>query len=92
MDRIIILGFVFLSLTGCATSTSTPSKTKPIEPSFLSSVARGALLNTYSMFNEYKKEDVRIYRCDELTQEQAFYLYRNGHRYLDRDKDGLPCE
>ena len=42
-----------------------------------------------SMQNPRKK---RMYRCDDLTAEQAFHLFKLGHTYLDRDHDGIPCE
>lgn len=94
MDKMIVLGFVCLLLNGCTTNTANHSKAKSnrTEPTFLNSVGRSVLLSTYNMFNEYRAGDVRTYRCDELTQQQALYLYRNGHRYLDRDNDGVPCE
>lgn len=97
MARMIILGFIFLILNGCATSTLPPSKTKPsshnnrTEPTFLNRVGYSFLINMRSLLSGNEREE-RVYRCDELTQQQAYYLYRNGHSYLDRDKDGLPCE
>jgi hypothetical protein len=36
--------------------------------------------------------DSGIYKCASLTPATALYLYQIGHTYLDRDKDGLPCE
>ncbi len=36
--------------------------------------------------------DSGLYKCANLTPATALYLYQSGHTYLDRDKDGLPCE
>lgn len=32
------------------------------------------------------------YTCGQLTEEMANSLYRAGHKYLDGDSDGKPCE
>jgi Domain of unknown function (DUF4214)/PKD domain len=32
------------------------------------------------------------YKCATLSQSQAMLLYLQGHKYLDRDRDGRPCE
>ena len=36
--------------------------------------------------------DSGVYKCATLTQAQAMLLYLQGHNYLDRDRDGRPCE
>ena len=36
--------------------------------------------------------DSGLYRCSNITKERAVLLYSQGHTYLDRDHDGLPCE
>lgn len=33
-----------------------------------------------------------VYSCSELTESQAYRFLAQGHRYLDRDQDGHPCE
>ena len=32
------------------------------------------------------------YKCANLSQAQSMLLYLQGHNYLDRDRDGRPCE
>ncbi len=32
------------------------------------------------------------YACSALTREEAWRLFLAGHKYLDRDEDGSPCE
>jgi hypothetical protein len=32
------------------------------------------------------------YKCSAISHAQAVLLYFQGHKYLDRDRDGLPCE
>lgn len=32
------------------------------------------------------------YKCSTVSQAQAMLLYLQGHKYLDRDRDGRPCE
>jgi hypothetical protein len=32
------------------------------------------------------------YKCSAISHSQAVVLYLQGHTYLDRDKDGIPCE
>lgn len=32
------------------------------------------------------------YKCSTISRAQAMLLYLQGHRYLDRDSDGQPCE
>lgn len=95
MKKMIIVVFTFLTLQGCAT-TNTTSKPKhsnhanSTKPTFLQKFAYNSMVAFSSMGKSNKK--VRMYRCGELTQQQAYYLYSKGHRYLDRDKDGKPCE
>jgi hypothetical protein len=36
--------------------------------------------------------DTGLFKCANLTPATALSLYLSGHTYLDRDKDGLPCE
>ncbi|MHA4869734.1 DUF4214 domain-containing protein [Duganella sp. PWIR1] len=36
--------------------------------------------------------DTGIYKCSLLSKSQAEALYLSGHTYLDRDRDGKPCE
>jgi len=36
--------------------------------------------------------DTGRYTCSTISQETARSLYSQGHRYLDRDNDGKPCE
>lgn len=36
--------------------------------------------------------DTGIYTCSSISSATAHSLYLQGHTYLDRDKDGKPCE
>lgn len=36
--------------------------------------------------------DTGRYRCSALSSGEAYSLYLQGHTYLDRDRDGKPCE
>jgi len=36
--------------------------------------------------------DTGTYTCSSISRETAFLMYLRGHTYLDRDKDGKPCE
>lgn len=36
--------------------------------------------------------DTGIYKCSQLTPYLAQALFLSGHTYLDRDRDGKPCE
>ena len=36
--------------------------------------------------------DSGTYTCSSITRETAMLMYLQGHTYLDRDKDGKPCE
>ena len=36
--------------------------------------------------------DSGIYKCSTLSRQTAILLYLQGHTYLDRDRDGKPCE
>ena len=87
MSRIIIMSFILLTLQGCTANPSS-NKTKPTLTELILRNMHSALTPPRASNNT----GTRVYRCDELTQQQAYYLYRNGHKYLDRDKDGQPCE
>lgn len=36
--------------------------------------------------------DSGAYTCSSISRETALLMYMQGHTYLDRDKDGKPCE
>jgi len=36
--------------------------------------------------------DTGTYTCSSISRETAMLMYLQGHTYLDRDKDGKPCE
>lgn len=36
--------------------------------------------------------DSGAYTCSSISRETAILMYMQGHTYLDRDKDGKPCE